>query len=179
MLYKEMTFDYQDQITEKLKAHFIVPKYMNTDVPVYSARLTYEEVDSVVPELTAQFRAMGLEYDMFRTFVTKAKGVSAIHRDGTEGDWKLIALNWPLYNCDRSHMMWYDLKPGAQNTNLPNLPYNVTTFSNQDAVLIDKLVLKKPTFLRVDVPHNVANYTAENRLIISFRFKPEPTWLFE
>ena len=46
---------------------------MDTDMPVYSVRLTYEEVDNVVPELTAQFRAMDLEYDMFRTFVTKPK----------------------------------------------------------------------------------------------------------
>lgn len=174
-----MAFEFQDQITEKLQKQFIKPKYMIGDIPHYSVRLTYEEVDAVVPELTEQFRAMNLEYDMFRTFAAKAKAVTTIHRDGVEGDWKNLALNWPLYNCNHSHMCWYNLKPGTQNTNLPNLPYNVTTFSKEDSVVQDKLVLKKPTFLRVDVPHNILNYSDKPRLIISFRFMPEPLWLFE
>lgn len=173
-----MTFEHQDAITEKLRAHFIIPKYMNTEVAVNSIRLTYEEIDAVVPELTTQFRDMSLEYDMFRHFITKAKAKSPVHRDGVEGDWKYIALNWPLYNCDLSHMFWYDLKPNTISNNLANVPYDVTTFSDGDLKLKDKLVLKKPTLVRVDLPHNVVNYSSENRLIISFRFKPEPFWLF-
>ena len=175
--YQPANFELIEIISDKLKSYFENLLDCNSNF----ARAVYvDELQSVVPELTAQFDKNNLIYDIGRVFVTAANSNLPIHLDGNDVVKKDLALNWPLWNSSQGVMSWY--KVINDNQLMASNSYystHIPIYQKEDCELVDSLIMTEPTWVKIGVPHDVVNQSDVNRIIISFRFRPEPYHIWD
>ena len=134
----------------------------------------------LVPTLSIVLKDMGIYHLWEKTALVAAtpKQPVSIHRDGTLNFRRLIALNFPVYNCEDSITSFYEVKEGvdhAESLVLNNgTPYTKMNINKDDAIEVDTLILSEPTWIRVNVLHSVRMTSQKTRIAASIRFKPEP-----
>lgn len=175
--YQLAQFDNVETITKKLQHHLV--SYLQTDQNLHTV-VQPHEWRLVVPELYEQFHAMNLQPDMIRVFLTAPNKGLPIHIDGSDTIKKVFALNWPVYNSNQCVMSWY--KVLNQNLCLvANAKYSpqIVMYTPDMCSEVDRLIIEQPTWVRINVPHSVYNKHTLNRVVVSFRFVPEPYHLLE
>lgn len=109
--------------------------------------------------------------------VSPPNDTAVIHVDGNviprvpdDPNW---ALNIPLHNCEEGKMTWYggDYKLFSQESK-EGLKWIGIIF-NETPVPQAMKVINEPTLIRIDVPHNVENYSDSPRLMLTVRFTPD------
>lgn len=176
-LYKNLKFDHVSEITQQLldiateyNPNLEVTKVFNTDL-----------IKTRVPKLYNQFVELDLQPEIFREYVSQPFAGIKIHHDGTPEFPKYLALNWPIYNCQGTKMIWWKLEENA--------PIDVVTvdggfqknnalhfYSEKYATKIDEHEIVTPTLVNVKEFHSVENGPNIRRMV-SFRFRPEPVHL--
>lgn len=175
--YKFIDFEHIDSITKKLQHRWKALLDHNT---IDTIPFSYNELDNLVPELTKQFKDNSLELDIARAFVTPPNCSLPIHIDGSETVEKDLALNWPLYNTEKSYMNWYSIVDDQYRIKSDSRYSSHTrVYNKENCKLEESLILQKPALVKIGIPHDVFNFGQFNRIIVSFRFKPEPYQLWD
>lgn len=170
--YQPAHFDLVDSITNKLKIHF---KDLLSCPKNFARAVYFDELKNLVPELVEQFDQKNLIYDIGRVFVTVAQTDLPIHVDGSDTVQKDIALNWPVWNSHKGVMSWYIASDDSQLVGSnPYYSTYIPYYRNEDCTLVDSYIINEPTWVKIGVPHGVKNLLDANRVVISFRFRPEP-----
>jgi hypothetical protein len=132
----------------------------------------------LIPTLSVVLKDMGIYHLWEKTALVAATPNQpvTIHRDGTPNFKRLIALNFPIHNCEDSVTSFYEVKEGVERIEelVPNkgTPYTKLILNKDDLVKVDSVIVDQPTWLRVNALHEVL--TNKNRIAASVRFKPEP-----
>jgi len=176
--HKFVAFENVESITKKLQDHW---RFMLDSTILNAKAFYFDEINSVVPELIEQFQEKQLKFNIGRAFVTIANSSIPIHLDGTLKMKKHFALNWPVFNTNDSTMNWYDPINRDEIVVLKNENYSseIPIYNKDNCRLLESFVLSRPTMVKVDTPHDVINYSNMNRVILSFRFDPEPFYLWD
>lgn len=176
-LYKNLKFDYVPEITQQL---LDIAQEFNPNLNITKV-FDCELIKTRVPKLYSQFVELDLHPEIFREYVSQPFAGIRIHHDGTPEFPKYLALNWPIFNCENTRMIWWQLDPDA--------PIDVKTvdggfeknnallfYSEKYATKLDEHEIVSPTLVNVREYHSVENGPNIRRMV-SFRFKPEPTHL--
>lgn len=169
--YKLLQFEKYDIITQKLQYHY---RKMLESTQLDASPIYFDELNSIVPELIVQFDNKNLMFDIGRAFVTPPGCSLPIHLDGSETYLKDMAINWPLYNTEESIMNWFSTNDTFEITSDLRYSPHIKVYREENCTLIDSLKLTSPALVKINIPHNVNNFGKYNRVVISFRFKPEP-----
>ncbi len=176
-LYKNLHFDCQAEITQQLLQ---IAEEFNSEL--YKTKVfDLELIKTRVPRLHEQFVNMNLHVEVFREYVSQPFDGIKIHNDGTPEFPKYLALNWPIFNCENTKMIWWQLDadaPVAEHTvDVGFAKHNTLLFySEQHAIKLDEHEIVSPTLVNVKQYHSVQN-GAKIRRMVSFRFRPEPLHL--
>lgn len=98
---------------------------------------------------------------------------AAIHKDFRTKC--TLAINLPLLNCENSITEFWEVDPEAPVIKrlTPNfVPYN--EIDPTRCKKIDEYKLTSPIIFDTSVPHSVHNFSDQDRLAISIRFKEDP-----
>ena len=175
--YQPAEFDLVDTITLKFKDHFKDLLHCEKN---FARAVHFDELKDLVPELIKQFEQKQLIYDIGRVFVTVANTDLPIHLDGNETVQKDLALNWPVWNTDKGIMSWYTASDDKQQVGSnPYYSSHIPYYRSEDCELQDSFIINEPTWVKIGVPHGVKNLSDLNRVIISFRFRPEPYHIWQ
>lgn len=105
-------------------------------------------------------------------FINDAHFVQDMHVDGFKTDRKgasNTALNIPILNCENCPMHWYSGNYTLQENLGFGLGYLKLKWTG-DPVRIASAIIDKPTFVKIDVPHQIENPNPTPRLMLSVRF---------
>lgn len=184
MHYKKFLINKHHELTEKFRLKYQNYKHVKD---CYAEIFPESELENF-PELLKEFAIYNLEIDVFKIFVTSPNYSISPHIDGNNVYPKYWALNWPLFNCQDTFMHWYKVQDNATSIPLINdnrytdpvtniIPYR---YDIKDCIEIDRLELVEPHLVDIHTVHNVSNPSAEtSRVVLSFRFKPEPLHLIK
>ena len=174
------------QITTELQAALpIVYPEFNLETSYLSKGTFHDKIDNnllreLVPTLSIVLKDMGIYHLWEKTALVAATPNQpvSIHRDGTLNFRRLIALNFPIYNCEDSITSFYEVREGVelQEVLMPNngTTYTKMNINKDDAVEVDTVIISEPTWIRVNVLHSVRMTSQKTRIVASIRFKPEP-----
>ncbi len=98
---------------------------------------------------------------------------AAIHRDFRTAS--TLAINIPLLNCENSVTEFWEVDPTAPV--IKKLTPNFVPYNEVDPTKckkIDEYKLTSPVIFDTSVPHSVHNFSDQDRLAISIRFKEDP-----
>ena len=108
--------------------------------------------------------------------------------DGQDGTHEVkfeLALNLPLENTAGTYQNYYDI-PVEKLYNFydPMVKQNYRTYdlnpeTHKQFIPISSIELLDPHLIRLDLPHNIINPTDKTRKVISIRFMPQPTHLWD
>ena len=178
-LYKNLSFKHESEITKQL---LDIAQEFNPDLNITKV-FDIDLIKTRVPKLYEQFVDLNLNAEIFREYVSQPYGGIKIHHDGTPEFPKFLALNWPIYNCENTKMIWWKLQDNApvetetvdsgfQKNNI--LKY----YSEKHAIKLDEHEIVSPTLVNVKEFHSVVNGPNIRRMV-SFRFRPEPVHLID
>jgi hypothetical protein len=89
------------------------------------------------------------------------------------------AINIPILNCEDSYMEWYSGNYSTSvnvSTGIDGIVRKFINLNwNEDPSLIDKVIIDKPTLVRVGIPHKVT-VIDKTRSLITLRFQNNPTF---
>lgn len=105
-------------------------------------------------------------------FINAARFVQAVHIDGFDLERvnaANTALNLPILNCDHGPMYWYSGNYHLSETDDMKLKYLKINWHEEPALATVKII-NKPTFVKIDIPHNIENRSGSPRLMLSIRF---------
>jgi hypothetical protein len=108
-------------------------------------------------------------------FINEPHSEQNLHVDGFELERKgasNCALNLPILNCDKGPMFWYSGDYYLTKSTSNSLKYLIINW-NTDPQLVCTKIIDKPTLVKIDVPHHVANQSDKPRLMLSVRFSPD------
>lgn len=169
MLYKKINIDnfikIQDEILESVQAH------INSNVRFWDK--TFSQIKVISPTL---YNFLNLHKKLpirfCRFYLTPANDSLGPHIDGDFKSKSPLGLNLPIIGCEGTVMNWYETQDG-------NLDSGRYGFGNMNAIvvkdkakliLLDSVVIDKPTFVRTDVLHEIINSKPSPRLVLSIRF---------
>ena len=145
-------------------------------------RITTDQIYNAVPGLETLLCRHGLN-DLYGAAVIRAlpfnKALNYPHTDTPNLANQCVALNWPVFNCEKTYTAFYKLKEGAVPE--PLELRNGSRYTRYQYDMVEethRIKLDKPAALRVDVLHSVINTTDDIRITISFRFKTNHWELF-
>lgn len=149
--YRPITVPRFEQCDQEIKAAF---KHFHGDYcnpKIFWKFSNDSEFFQRCPTVTASFKELGVTVqNAFLITVYDAK-LNDIHTDYGSLP---IRVNWPLHNADSIVTRWYETaSEGRLWTDNPNgAPY--TIFAPEDCKVVAECVIRQPTAIRVDVPHN-------------------------
>lgn len=124
-----------------------------------------------MPCLSSWFSCVGMQPWQVCYISIAAGTVQQIHLDvGTSR----IALNLPVSGCLGSHTRMYKFKGSVVTSFTPVTNLRFDRYVDNDPEEVDRFVLDAPTFINIKIPHSVVNPSSDNRVCLSFRFKPDP-----
>lgn len=134
---------------------------------------------SACPALKEFFEKNSLVWDIARFFMTAPNDQLPIHVDGDKQYPKFLALNLPIVGCENSTMNWWEHASYAETLNTGRY-YGATTdmYDSNGLPPTHTCSLTTPALVQINVPHNAINPQEHERVILSIRFKPEPTELW-
>jgi hypothetical protein len=172
--YKHHEAPNTDIISQKLY-QFIQEAGTRTRLEFFN-RFDIQEVLPYVPELKQAFDALNV----------CGKGIVGIikvdpyeklypHVDCFPDAVHLVAVNWPIFNCEDTYTVFYKILVSKYKTMLldNNELYHYYPYENVEEEY--RFKINTPTAIRVDVPHSVINKTLLPRYTASFRFD-DPPW---
>ncbi|CAB4133518.1 hypothetical protein UFOVP257_240 [uncultured Caudovirales phage] len=173
-VYKNVTFNNENVLIERLKQFIDLQKYENGSYEyVANEHEIKEECGDIINELVEIYKS---PVHQIKYFITRPWCSMPIHVDGTMYGDKIssyLALNLPLLNTKNTFMCWYDAKIFQTNIKLDRYEDgNACTYDPLTATLItEPLEILSPVLVRTDIPHNVMNNNDTTRVIVSLRFK--------
>lgn len=180
MFYKPLHFQHYLQITNKLQT-----LYAELNSKAFKGfNQPYSELKELCPELDEQFVAYGLTVTGSWLFQTQPasewQDSGTIHIDLDREAKPNLVLNWPIFNCERTYMNFWQVKNNTDGNPAftPIFQQNYQVFRREDCELVDRLELTSPHLLDAGTPHNVSTEVEAYRLIMSFRFKENPLHLW-
>jgi hypothetical protein len=98
----------------------------------------------------------------------------------TDTQYRDLALNFPVKNCEGCYTALYKMTNGTQNLKvLPNGLTYVTYSADVAFEEITRFILDGPVLFNTKVPHQVWNPTDKLRISASLRFTVDPWFLAE
>jgi len=102
-----------------------------------------------------------------------------VHSDQPDVPERIYALNIPIFNCQNSVMVWYNVikENLAKDLDYASGKYTVayTAYPADNVREIDRANSNSFMFVNVKIPHNGINFDDKVRCIMSLRFKPDLT----
>ena len=96
----------------------------------------------------------------------------------TDTQWRDLALNFPVKNCEGCYTALYKMTRGTQNLKvLPNGLTYVTYSNDVEFEEVTRFTLDGPVLFNTKVPHQVWNPTDKIRISASLRFMNDPWFL--
>lgn len=156
-----------------------------------------DKIKEELPDLYADFKAMGLDVHQMIFFTNKPNDESVtdpkdpmcpfIHIDAKDDEYDgndetqfepTNAINIPLENCENSFTTFYKINDREDHVYYPNF-YLCGGLEPTAVTEVERFTLSKPAVLRVNVPHAVINPTNELRHVATFRFYNNTEFLFK
>lgn len=106
-------------------------------------------------------------------FINPGNFIQDLHVDGFEigrVGASNTALNIPILNCDQGYMYWYTGQYTLSKHLTDTLKYLKITWDGEP-IIADSALIDKPTFVKIDTPHNIENKSNDPRLMLSIRFE--------
>lgn len=106
-----------------------------------------------------------------RFFMTPAGRELETHIDGTKQRDDYWALNIPIVCDTHNHWQeWFDYDGEIENFSDKIYTSYIVPKNNDQLILVDKLVLNTPHFVKIGKFHRIVNQSTKPRLILSIRF---------
>lgn len=130
---------------------------------------------AMVPSISNWFSSQNLFPEMVAYIAVGGNSNQKIHTDGGKA---VLAINFPVYNCDSVKTYFYEVDNSTviNPTNRPDNGYEVTLYENIKTVACS-YILNKPYLINIKIPHNISNHTDNSRYCLSFRFYQDPVHL--
>lgn len=185
--HKPANLKYAEEITTEFREALplLYPEFdLGTARAFFKAGVNNQLVKQLMPTLSAILKEEGLFDTWTSTSFVSAHPEMPInpHIDAPPSATfagRTFALNWPVYDCDQSRTSFFKMPEGFDLAKHEVLSVNnngsrYVTLKEVDLELVDSFVLSEPTWLRVDVPHDVQVFGSSTRLSATLRFTPEP-----
>jgi hypothetical protein len=184
--HKSANLKYEVEITKEFQnaLHILYPEFdLTADISHFKAGVKMDEVKKLMPLLSSILKEEGLYDTWIATSFISASPGSQInpHIDAPPSPTfhgRTFALNWPVFNCETSITSFYNI---IDDKNIIDRPIKYDPNGSHYRVMkypelefADSVILSKPTWLRVDQPHDVKVFGNSTRLAASLRFTPEP-----
>lgn len=179
MHFKPLQFNNVESITHTLFNHY---QHLLSKNSLYAEAVDRQTIEQLVPDLVSQFDSIGCTWDIARIFITPPNDVLDVHIDGDNNYPKHTAINWPLANCEQSTMTWYNILD-LNNFFYPDRSQfygssRIKFYNADNCQALESVTIDQPYLVRIDVPHGITNHSDKPRMMLSFRFKPEPLHLW-
>lgn len=135
-----------------------------------------------VPALKEFLNELGITQDFDTCYLTTIgpQGKMTVHLDISDDDKKYVnwclGLNIPIQNTENSRVIWYDQ---VQFDRWADSLYSEKVPCFVPLNRVGELQMLEPHWIRVNVPHNVENYSDKWRVLLSLRFRPEPLHVWQ
>jgi len=107
-----------------------------------------------------------------RFFYTPAGKTLGVHLDGEGYNTNYWALNIPIFAAKSMHWQeWFKYDGELKQESNGVYAHYIQPLNPEKLLMIDRLMLNSPHVLRVGIFHRVVNDSAEDRLIVSIRFR--------
>ena len=147
-------------------------------------------IHKAIPELSDLFAQYGLDDILYVCIIRAKRGIPVYpHRDvlpleqQLTGPKRVVAVNWPIFNCNNTFTAFYNEKPNIKNTSdgakLLGSGIDYFKYDLDQITETHRIKIEAPTAFRFDRIHAVINDTDQDRLTASFRFESNHWELFE
>jgi hypothetical protein len=146
--------------------------------------LNRDELEKYVPKTIEFINSIGLSKDrwfMAAFIITRPGFKTSVHVDSAINPNAYYALNFPLINTDDTHTVFYEVKDDIshiQEMGIHGANYGVYT-DDQIVREIARVQSNKPYWVNIRCPHRPEFSHNKERIMCSFRFKPEPHEWFD
>lgn len=173
--YKFVDIPNFDKIQQDLVA--MVPSFFK-EVSTHAVVVNVEDIKLHCPLLIDFFEKNNLVWDIARFFMIAPMTEIRIHIDGNSENPKFLALNLPVMGYKNTNMNWWDQVELCGVESTEKYGKNIGYYDSDNKVMTHTVELNSPALVQIDIPHNVNNPHDCARVVLSVRFKPEPTELW-
>lgn len=173
--YKFVDIPNFDKIQQDLVA--MVPTFFN-EVSTHAVVVDLEDIKLHCPLLIDYLEENNLVWDIARFFMIAPMTEIRIHVDGSSEYPKFLALNLPVMGYKSTTMNWWDRVEVCSIESTEKYGKNISYYDSDDKVMSHSVELDSPALVQINIPHNVTNLHDCERVVLSVRFKPEPTELW-
>lgn len=173
--YKFVDIPNFDKIQRDLVA--MVPLFFK-EVSTNAVVVNLEDIKLHCPLLIDFFEKNNLVWDIARFFMIAPMTEIRIHIDGNDENPKFLALNLPVKGYKNTSMNWWDQVELYSVESTEKYGKNIPYYDSDNKVMLHSVELDSPALVQINIPHNVTNLQNCERVVLSIRFKPEPTELW-
>jgi hypothetical protein len=163
-----------DLLTQELK-DYVMPIVNSTTFSIDNAiALDFQELSQRCPRLFAYFRQNNLRCEVSKVLNIPSMTNGWIHADA--GIYE-IALNIGLENAANNWNVFYKITGLPESTSTTPGQGESWVYFKDGNINVEEIArynLDTPKFFNVKIPHRVVNNTDSRRIVMTFRFLPDP-----
>lgn len=176
LYYKKIDISDYDKIVIECLSYIKSKDFIyNRRYPASYYPLDFEEFSKNCPLVIKSFDKLGLICNYGAAYVSYNNLQNIVHKDNYTQD---ARINIPLLNCENTKTNFYKGGDFSEKKNLSTMTRPWVMSSISDLILVDSVVIDKPTIIRVNEPHQVLmNSKFFPRITLTLGFTVDPIFM--